>query len=122
MSSRSIELFLNDIIEAINRIEDYTESMDFLEFEKNNLVVDAVIRNLEVIGEASKYIPEEIRIKHPELPWTSIVGLKNIAIHKYFKIDLNIIWNILKRDIPETKKTITKILKGLESQNNQNKE
>ncbi len=122
MSSRSIELFLNDIIEAINRIEDYTENMDFLEFEKNNLVVDAVIRNLEVIGEASKYIPEEIRINHPELPWTSIVGLKNIAIHKYFKIDLDIIWNVLKRDIPETKKTITKILRGLESQNNQNKE
>lgn len=70
MSSRSIELFLNDIIEAIKRIEDYTKNMDFREFEKKNLIVDAVIRNLEVIGEASKYIPEDIRLKHPELPWT----------------------------------------------------
>lgn len=120
MKSRSIELFLSDIIEATKRIQEYTTSMNLDSFKKNNLVVDAVIRNLEIIGETSTHIPENLRVKYPELPWSSIVGLKNIAIHKYFKIDLDIIWNIVKNDIPKTKENITTILEDLKTQINHN--
>jgi len=121
MKNRSIKLFLNDIIEAIRRIQEYTKNISSDDFKKNNLVIDAVIRNLEIIGEASTHLPENIRKLYSKLPWSSIVGLKNIAIHKYFKIDLDIIWNILIKDIPEAKKTISIMLNNLNSQNNQNR-
>nr|WP_281248203.1 HepT-like ribonuclease domain-containing protein [Seinonella peptonophila] len=72
--------------------------------------MDAVVRNLEVIGEASKYIPEEIRQKYPQVPWKSMIGLRNILIHEYFGIDEQIIWEIVSQDFRETKPLIENIL------------
>ena len=74
MTERSLNLFISDIIEAINKIERYTKDLDFSKFRENELIVDAVIRNLEVIGEASTHIPENIREKHSNLPWKRIIG------------------------------------------------
>ena len=108
MTERSPELYIDDIIEAINKIERYTKDMDFSKFSENELVLDAVIRNLEIIGEASTHIPEKIREKYSNLPWKRIIGLRNIAIHGYFKIDLSLIWAIITKNIPLTKSiTIT---------------
>jgi len=111
MTERSLDLFISDIIEAINKIERYTRDLDFSKFRENELVIDAVIRNLEVIGEASTHIPENIREKHSNLPWKRIIGLRNIAIHGYFKIELNMIWAIITKNLPETKNIIIKIKK-----------
>jgi len=111
MTERSPELYIDDIIEAINKIERYTKDMDFSKFSENELVLDAVIRNLEIIGEASTHIPEKIREKYSNLPWKRIIGLRNIAIHGYFKIDLSLIWAIITKNIPLTKDTILKIQK-----------
>lgn len=105
MSKSDVRLFLQDILECIEKIERYTKDMSFDEFSKNDLVVDAVIRNLEVIGEAVKNIPEDIRLKHPEIPWREIVGFRNIVIHHYFGVDLNIVWTVINK--------IEKILKAL---------
>jgi uncharacterized protein with HEPN domain len=85
MNDRNLSLFLDDLIEAINKIERYIEELDFESFKENELVIDAVIRNLEVIGEASIHIPEDIRAKHSKVPWKRIIGLRNIAIHSYLE-------------------------------------
>ena len=75
-------------------------------------MVDAVIRNLEIIGEAAKNIPGEVREKHPEIFWKRMIGLRNITIHEYFGVDLNIIWEIISKNLPETKPKIEAMLKG----------
>lgn len=65
------------------------------------MVFDAVMRNLEIIGEASRYIPEEVHVKHPEIEWRKIIALRNIVVHEYFGIDLDIIWDLVENKIPE---------------------
>lgn len=113
MTSRSLEVFFDDIIEAINKIDRYTNDMNFAKFKENELVLDAVIRNLEVIGEASTHIPENIREIFSDLPWKRIIGLRNIAIHSYFKVDLIVIWGIITKNLPATKEIILKMKRKL---------
>ena len=109
MSSRSIELYLTDIKEAIDKIEKYVRQMTFTDFEQDSKTVDAVIRNIEVIGEAAKHIPAEVRLKPGEIPWKQIVGSRSKAIYEYFGIDLEILWKTVTEDIPKLKKQIAKI-------------
>ncbi len=110
---RPYELYLNDIIEAIGRIEEYTASFSSTEFAENKLVLDAVVRNLEIIGEAVKMLPNEIKKKHPEVEWRKIAGLRDIIAHEYFGINAAIVWDIVKNKIPEFKASIIKIRKEL---------
>jgi uncharacterized protein with HEPN domain len=109
MSKRDYKLFLLDILESIKRIEDYTSDLKFEDFEKKTVVSDAVIRNLEIIGEAAKNIPSEIAEKYPQIPWKRIVGFRNIVIHAYFTIDLKTVWYIVKEQLPELKILVEKI-------------
>jgi uncharacterized protein with HEPN domain len=92
--------FLNDIRNSGKRIMGYVEGMDYPTFAQNDLVQDAVMRNLEIIGEAAKNVPEDVRNKY-DIPWKSIVGLRNIVIHTYFGIDLENIWSIIQNDLPK---------------------
>lgn len=103
-------LFLNDIKESMNRINNYTEGVDYDSFSNNQMLIDAVIRNLEIIGEASRNIPEDLRNKYPEVPWKKMIGLRNILIHEYFGVDESIIWEIIKKDFAETKPLILKVI------------
>lgn len=84
---RDYKIYLKDILDAIERIEEYTESMDFEDFINDNKTQDAVLRNLEIIGEAVKNIPEEIREMHKEINWKGFAGLRDIVIHQYFGVD-----------------------------------
>ena len=113
MSKRDAKLFLYDIIECIEKIERYTEGLSFDDFLKNEVVVDAVIRNLEIIGEAAKNIPENICSRYPEIPWKQIIGFRNVVIHHYFGVDLNIVWTVIKRHLKELKPKIERILSEL---------
>ena len=81
---RDYAVFLADIVEAMTKIQRYTEDLTFNDFTANDLVADAVARNLEVIGEASRNVPEEIKNRHPEIPWSRMIGLRNLVIHEYF--------------------------------------
>ena len=110
MSKRDYRLFLQDILESIGRIEEYTEGYDFETFTKDRKTVDAVLRNLEIIGEAAKHIPESIRMQHPEIPWKRVIGLRNVVIHHYFGVDLSIIWVIVKKQLPELKNAVISLL------------
>ena len=105
-------LYLSDIAESINKIETYTRGIDYDSFCCNDMMFDAVVRNLEVIGEASKNVPDEIKSKYPEIPWKQMIGLRNILIHEYFGVDESIIWEIITKDIKETKPSILKVIQG----------
>lgn len=109
MKDRDWRVFLEDMLQSMEKIEDYTEGTDFNSFVRNPMMVDAVIRNLEVIGEACKYVPARIREEHDEIPWKAIIGLRNIAIHKYFSLDLENIWKIIKDDLPKNKEIFRKV-------------
>jgi len=109
MSRREYKLFIEDILESIDLIEQYTEEMDFDSFKTDRKTVDAVVRNLEIIGEASKNIPENIRVTNSDIDWKGIIGLRNRIIHEYFGVDLSIIWNIIRFELPVFKKRLQEI-------------
>ncbi|QTA37585.1 DUF86 domain-containing protein [Thermosipho ferrireducens] len=110
MSKRNAKLFIEDMLDAINKIDRYCKGIkNFEEFEKQEMIVDAVLRNLEIIGEAAGKIPENIRKRYSEIPWKRVVGLRNVGIHGYFAVDLRIIWTIISKQIPELKKMLEKI-------------
>lgn len=94
--------FLEDIVEAFEKIQRYCNNLTAEQFIHNSLIVDAVLRNLEVIGEAANNLSPEIRKQNPDIPWSQMIGLRNIVIHEYFGVDLGIIWHIVSKNIPET--------------------
>ena len=106
MSSRDWIFRIQDILMAIEKIETYIEAMSASQFKKNNLVIDGVIRNLEVIGEASKSIPVNIRYQHPDIPWSEMTGMLNILIHEYFGVDVATVWHTVKKYLPILKKQL----------------
>jgi uncharacterized protein with HEPN domain len=109
MSKRSLELLIEDIWESIEKIERYTEGMTQDNFESDEKTTDAVVRNLEIIGEAAGRLPEDFTDRHSEIEWVKIIGLRNRIVHEYFGVDLQIIWQILKKDLPAFKLSLKKI-------------
>lgn len=101
---------LKDIIESMNRIDNYLIGVDYDSFLNNQMLIDAVIRNLEIIGEAAKNITEEVRSKYPEIPWRNMIGLRNILIHQYFGVDESIIWEVVQTNLPYTRQSLLKAL------------
>ena len=110
---RSLTLFLNDILENINYIEQFSKGLTKAGLEKNKLKENALVRCLEVIGEAVKNIPDSFREKYPGVEWKKIAGFRDIIIHAYFRVDLDITWTVIKNDIPKLKKQIEIILTEL---------
>lgn len=111
MTKRNYVMYLEDIINCIEKIEQYISGLSYEDFVSNSLVFDAVIRNLEVVGEASKNIPGEVMGNYPNVHWKSMIGLRNILIHEYFGVDSEIVWEIIKTDLPNTKPLVLQILK-----------
>jgi uncharacterized protein with HEPN domain len=93
---RDSKLYIQDIIESIEKILEYTRGMDSEDFVENGMAYDAVIRNFEIIGEAARNIPEDITSEHTEIPWADMVGMRNILIHGYLGIDDSIVWNTVR--------------------------
>ena len=103
--------YLDDILESIKRLEEFTANMSFEDFTCDIKTQDAVIRNLQVIGEAVKVIPDEIKKKNPNIEWRKIAGLRDIITHLYFGIDNSIIWDIIQNKLNPLKKGILQILR-----------
>ena len=113
MKKRDYRDYLQDIIDSIDDIESFTENMSFEDFGKDRKTINAVIRSVEVIGEATKKIPRSIRNKHPSIPWKKMAGIRDKMIHEYFGVDIEILWKTIKEDIPSLKPLIQDVLKSL---------
>jgi len=106
-------MYLQDLLVAMTRIAEYLEGYDFDQFKKDYKTVDAVIRNFEIIGEASRKLPDHIKENNPDLPWDEMYLLRNRVSHEYFGIDYEIIWDVCINHLPENRKQIQSILKNL---------
>ncbi len=107
---RESKLYLNDILEAIDRINNYTSEIGIEELKKQNLIIDAVLRNLEVIGEAATQVETNIKNEFPEVPWRNIQDFRIVVAHHYWKINIERIWDIIQNKLEKLEKQITEIL------------
>jgi uncharacterized protein with HEPN domain len=112
-SNREYTDYLEDILEAATKARQFVKDVDFKAFCANDEKVFAVIRALEIIGEAAKNIPKSIRGRYAEIPWEDIVGMRNKVIHDYFGVDLEVIWKTLHEDLPPLQTSVAKILQDL---------
>ncbi len=110
--SREYRLYLADILKARGRIRDYTDRMTYKEFAESNITIDAVIRNLEVIGEAARKLPPEIRNRSPEIEWRKIVAMRNVLTHEYFGVNTQIVWDVVQNKIDQIGKFCQKLMEG----------
>ncbi len=110
---RDPRVYLDDILEAITQIESYSEGMTFESFSKDRKTIDAVIRNLEIIGEASRALPDDIRKKTTGVQWHKMVGLRNILIHEYFGVNTTIVWDIITNKLAVMKQEVRKVLNSI---------
>jgi len=108
---RDYKLYLNDILTAIDSIEEFVAGMDLETFQGDDKSSSAVMRKLEIIGEATKQIPDEIREKHANIPWKEMAGMRDKLIHFYFGIDYQLVWKAIKERLPQIRPEIQIILK-----------
>jgi uncharacterized protein with HEPN domain len=103
---RNLDLYLDDIQESIEKIEEYTKGITLEKFLKNTQIQDAVLRRLEIIGEAVRNLPDDFKKKHSEIPWNMISGMRNVVAHEYFGVNVKRVWKTIEKDIPELKNKI----------------
>ena len=100
MPHRSWELRIADITEAIEIVFEYTAGMSFEQFVSDRKTIDAVIRNFIIIGEAASHLPDDLIVRHPELPWREMRDMRNIVVHEYFGVDNRVVWETLQKNLP----------------------
>ena len=109
MSSRPIKLLIEDILEAIEKIDRYIAGLDGDGFERDEKTKDAVVHNIVIVGEVASRLPEDFRMEYCDIPWRQIMGLRNRIVHAYFGVDHRILWTILQNDLPTFRTSIEKI-------------
>jgi uncharacterized protein with HEPN domain len=107
---KSHRTLVRHILDAINSIENYTYQLTKEEFHSNFMIQDAVVRNLEIIGEASRNIPANIKERFPDIPWRSINAMRNKLIHEYFRVDAETVWNVVQLDLDDLKRYANSLL------------
>lgn len=111
--TRSVLLYIKDILEAARLIQEYTEAVRYEDFVTNVEKQNSVLRRIEIIGEATKRIPPSIQREYPHLPWREIAGTRDIIVHEYFRVDVDLVWDMVQKDIPELITTVERILREL---------
>lgn len=105
--SEDPSIYINDILESIGKIRRYVGGRDFHKFNGDDMLIDAVVRNLGIIGEAAKNLPADVRKAYPGVEWSKIIGLRNILIHAYSKVDTEIVWDIITAKLPELEELLS---------------
>lgn len=103
--------YFKDILDALEKIDNFTAGLDFESFAQDDKTTFAVIRALEIIGEAARKIPKSIRSRHPDVPWQDMAGMRDKLIHDYFGVDLRVVWKTLQIDLPSLKRVIDEVIK-----------
>jgi uncharacterized protein with HEPN domain len=111
---RDYKLFIKDLLECINKIEDFVVEMSFDEFMKDEKTKSAVVREIEVMGEAVKNIPSSIRERYKDIPWNQMAKTRDKIIHFYFGVDYEIVWRVIRERLPQIKPLVQRILKEME--------
>jgi uncharacterized protein with HEPN domain len=106
---------LRDILQAIEAIDRY-RACERGEFDQNEMLQVWFLRHLQIIGEAARHVPDEVRGMAPDIPWNKIIGMRNILVHGYFTMDLDIVWDAVQQDVPLLKPAVVALLKQLEAQ------
>lgn len=106
--------YIADILAAIQEVEEFTRAMEYEQFEVDRKTVNAVVRSLEVMGEAAKRIPEEVRQRYPGVPWKRMAGMGDKLIHEYSGVDLEIVWGAVKTELPPVKPFVEQALREVE--------
>jgi uncharacterized protein with HEPN domain len=109
-------VYRHHILAAIERIEDHSEGVSVQEFLETGIIQDGVVRQLEIIGEASRNLSIELIRSHPKVPWSEIIGLRNRIAHAYYNIDQGVVWDIVQEDLPSLKREVARILEEVEGQ------
>lgn len=105
---------LMHIIDAIHEVESYILNVDFDIFMQNSMMRFACIKQIEIIGEASNHISQETKSKFSSVAWSQIIGMRNVLVHEYFGVDSNLVWEIIKTDLPELKNNVSEIIKNMD--------
>jgi len=116
MKKRELGDYIQDIIESVEEVEEFTAGMTFNDFAEDKKTINAVVRSLEVIGEAAKKIPDNLRENHPQIPWKRMTGMRDKLIHEYFGIDLEIVWKVVENELPPIKPQIHKIMHEIDQE------
>ena len=108
------KIFLTHILDSINLVEEYLKGKSKLDFLNSKQLQDSVIRRIEIIGEAIKNIPNDIKENYSQIPWKEITGMRDILIHQYFGVDLDLTWQVIEKDLPRLKRQISDISKKID--------
>jgi uncharacterized protein with HEPN domain len=114
--SRNWIFYLEDIIESTRKIRRYTQGLTFDQFQSQDVVFDAVVRNLEIIGEAAKHLPPEGRALMPNVDWPKVAGFRDVIVHGYFGLDVHVIWDMVQSKVPDLLLSVEKALQQLKDQ------
>ena len=109
MSKRDSQILLDDMRAAMGKIARYVAGMSRAEFLEDEKTVDAVVRNIEIIGEAAKQLPPEFRVRHPGIPWAQMAGMRNRIVHDYAGVDLEIVWEVVTKALPELEQMMVRL-------------
>jgi len=111
--SRDWTFFLEDILDCSSHVESFTKGMTLESFRDNRLVFDAVVRNLEIIGEAAKNLPEHAIAAMPDIEWSKAAGFRDVIAHQYFGLDINIVWDVVSNKIPVITRSASDLLEKI---------
>jgi uncharacterized protein with HEPN domain len=114
LKKREYRDYLHDILDAVNDVASFVEGMSFEQFAKDRKTLNAVVRSIEIIGEAAKNIPVDMREKHGNLPWKKMTGMRDKVIHAYFGVNTKTLWNTVKNDLPPLRQLVQKMLTDIE--------